>query len=375
MASSKQTLPTLRSLARSAESVQHPQYVTARTKRWVVILSVLGALLVGALIISLVIGSVNIPLKDILSALFGGETERASWKTIILNFRLPKALTALLAGSGLAVSGLILQTLFRNPLADSYVLGVSSGASLGVALVILVLGTTGATFLTGLSFISDLGIAAAACLGAGFVMVIVLIAAQRVKNTMMLLILGLMISYLTNALVSIMMHFSIQDRIQTYVNWTFGSFASVTWGQMPIFALVCISALVIAFLCIKPLNALLLGEAYARTLGVDIRHVRRLLIASASLLAGGITAFCGPIAFIGIAVPHVARAVMGTADHRVLVPATALIGGAFALMADVISQMPGTDIVLPLNAITALIGAPIVVWVILRRQILRSLAS
>ena len=341
----------------------------ASWRRWALV--ALCVALPCAFMLSLLIGSVNIPLGDIFTILRGGDPARDSWTTIVLNFRLPKAITALLAGSGLAVAGLLMQTLFRNPLADPFVLGISSGASLGVALVLLAVGTTGATLLAGLGLIGDFSLILAATVGAGVVLVLVMLVAQRVRSTMTLLILGVMFGYATSSLVSILVHFSIMDRIQTYINWTFGSFGGVTWGQMPLFAVAMISGQLLAYTLVKPLNALLLGEAYARSMGVNIRHVRLLLILSAAALAGGVTAFCGPIGFLGIAVPHLCRALLGTSDHRVLLPASTLMGGILALIADLIAQVPGSQIILPLNAITALIGAPVVVWVILRRHNLR----
>lgn len=341
----------------------------ASWRRWALL--ALGVALPCVFVLSLLVGSVTIPLEEIFTILRGGEPSRASWTTIVLNFRLPKAITALLAGSGLAVAGLLMQTLFRNPLADPFVLGISSGASLGVALVLLAIGTTGATMLAGVGLLGDLSLILAAGAGAAIVLALVLLVAQRVRSTMTLLILGVMFGYATSSLVSILVHFSIMDRIQTYINWTFGSFGGVTWGQMALFAAAMIGGQILAYTLVKPLNALLLGEAYARSMGVNIRLVRRMLILAAATLAGGVTAFCGPIGFLGIAVPHLCRALLGTSDHRVLLPASTLMGGILALIADMIAQVPGSQIILPLNAITALIGAPVVVWVILRQHNLR----
>jgi iron complex transport system permease protein len=328
--------------------------------------------LLGAFLLSLAVGSINIPLAEIVKILLGGEALRPTWETIVLNFRLPKALTAILAGGALAVGGLQMQTLFRNPLADPFVLGISSGASLGVALVVLSIGATGATLLAGVGFLGDFGLAIAACLGAALVLALVLAVARRVEGVMTLLILGLMFGYATGALVSLLMYFSIAERIQAYINWTFGSFGGVTWSQMPIFAAAIALGLTIAGLLVKPLNALLLGEAYARSMGLNIRRARLWIIASTALLAGGVTAFCGPIGFLGFTVPHLCRSLLGTSDHRVLIPAAAMLGGTVALLADLIAQVPGSQIVLPLNAVTALLGAPVVVWVILRRRNLRA---
>jgi iron complex transport system permease protein len=340
-------------------------------RRWALV--ALCVALPCAFLLSLAVGSINIPLSEVITILRGDEPARDSWQTIVLNFRLPKAMTAILAGSALAVAGLIMQTLFRNPLADPFVLGISSGASLGVALAILAIGTTGTTLLAGLGMLGDVSLVIAASAGAAMVLVLVLVVARRVQSTMTLLILGVMFGYITSSLVSILVHFSIADRIQTYVNWTFGSFGGVTWSQMGLFAAVMLLGQILAYISVKPLNALLLGEAYARSMGVNIRQIRLLLIVGAAMLAGGVTAFCGPIIFLGIAVPHLCRALLGTSDHRVLMPACTLLGGTLALIADLIAQVPGSQIVLPLNAITALIGAPVVVWVILRRRNLREM--
>lgn len=345
------------------------RWAAANTRSgWLVLLA---CLLVGVFVLSLVLGSVNIPVGDVLTILTGGTPARATWTTIVLDFRLPKALTALLAGAALGVSGLQMQTLFRNPLADPFVLGVSSGASLGVALVVLGVGTTGAVLLAGLGLTGDFGLTIAAFVGAAVTLMIVVSVAARVQSVMTLLILGLMFGYVTSAVVTLLLYFSITERIKAYMSWTFGSFAAVTWGQMPIFIPVIIASILLAFLLSKPLNALLLGEGYARSMGMNVRRGRLMIIVSTALLAGTVTAFCGPIGFLGLAVPHLCRALLGTSDHRLLIPATVLLGGVLALLADMISQMPGNQIVLPLNAVTSLIGAPVVIWVILRRRNLR----
>lgn len=335
------------------------------------VLLVLVGLLMGVFILSLVAGSVSIPLGDVLKILTGGQPARATWTTIVLDFRLPKALTALLAGAALGVSGLQMQTLFRNPLADPFVLGVSSGASLGVALVVLGVGTTGSLLLAGLGLTGDFGLTVAAFVGAAITLVLVVSVASRVQSVMTLLILGLMFGYATSAVVTLLLYFSLNERIKAYMSWTFGSFGGVTWGQMPIFIPVILIGIVSAFLLSKPLNALLLGEGYARSMGMNVRRGRLAIITSTALLAGTVTAFCGPIGFLGLAVPHLCRAILGTSDHKLLIPATVLLGGTIALAADLIAQLPGNQIVLPLNAVTALIGAPVVIWMILRRRNLR----
>ncbi len=343
----------------------------AKVVTWALIALIIALVLL--FIASLALGSVMIPLDQIMTILLNGEPERARWADIVMIFRLPKAITATLAGAALAVSGLQMQTLFRNPLAGPFVLGISSGASLGVAIVILASGglLSGSTLLAGLGLMGNLGVVIASSLGAAMVMSLVLLASRRVQ-TMTLLILGLMFGYAANALVSILLHFSISERIHTYINWTFGSFGGTTWRELWVFAPVLIVMLAAAHLVVKPLNAMLLGENYARSMGVIVKQARLWIIVCASVLAGSVTAFCGPIGFIGIAVPHLARNIFGTSDHRVLVPAVALLGSIIALAADLIAQLPGSQTVLPLNAITALIGAPVVAWVILSRRNLKS---
>lgn len=326
------------------------------------------AVLIGVFLISIALGSVSIPLKDILAVLLGGEASQTSWATIILNFRLPKSLTAVLAGAALAVSGLQMQTFFRNPLAGPFVLGINSGASLGVALVVLSAGTTGSVLLAGLGLVGDISMAAAASIGAGLVLILVLLLARHVQSSMTLLILGLMFGYGASALVSLLLHFSISERIRTYLNWTFGSFGGVTWSQLPVMILAIMLGLGIAVIMIKPLNALLLGETYARSMGLNVPRARLWILTSTAILAGTVTAFCGPIGFIGVAVPHLCRSLFGTSDHRILIPGTILMGALVALVADIIAQVPGSQIILPLNAVTALIGAPVVMWMILRRR-------
>lgn len=333
-----------------------------------VALAGLAAAVLGLFVLSISLGSVRIPLGDVLTILVGGVPQKATWANIVLNFRLPKALTAVLAGAALASAGLQMQTLFRNPLAGPFVLGISSGASLGVALVVLGAGGSGLTLLAGLGLLGELGVAVAASLGSALVLGIVLLAARRVGSTVTLLILGLMVGYATSALVSVLLYFSIAERIQAYVTWTFGSFGSVTWKQLRILGPAVLIGLAAAHLLGKPLNALLLGETYARSMGVNVQRARLWIIFSASLLAGVVTAFCGPIAFLGVAVPHLCRGLFNTADHRLLLPAVTFMGAALALVADLVAHLPGSQISLPLNAITALVGAPIVTWIILRQR-------
>jgi iron complex transport system permease protein len=327
--------------------------------------------LAGAFLLNLAFGSVRIPLGDVVSVLAGGEASKTSWTYIILSFRMPKALTALLAGSALAVSGLQMQTLFRNPLADPYILGVSAGASLGVALVVLASGAaTG--FLSSVGLMGDLSLIGSAIIGAGGVTALVMVVARWLRQAMTLLILGLMMSYATGAVVSILIYFSVPEQIQAYITWTFGSFGGVTSRQLILLAPLVGAGLLLAGLLVKPLNAMLMGETYARSMGVNVGRIRFWMIAGTAVLAGVVTAFCGPIGFLGVAVPHLCRALFHSSDHRVLVPATLLMGATIALLADLVAGLPGSQTVLPLNAVTALLGAPVVVWIIMSRGRLRS---
>ena len=339
--------------------------------RTIVLMGLLGALLV-AFLLSLAFGSVRIPLDNVVRILLGGTPDKATWADILFKFRLPKALTALLAGAALAVSGLQMQTLFRNPLADPYILGVSSGASLGVALVMLSVGAAATKVIGTLGLYGDLGLVVAASLGSMLVLGLVLAVAQRVQSTLTLLILGLMFGYLTSALVSLLIYFSLPERVQVFSLWSAGSFGGVTWSQQRVFAPVIVLGLLVAHLLPKSLNALLLGDIYARSLGVNVVQVRRWIILCASLLAGAATAFCGPIGFLGVAVPHLCRTLFNTADHRVLVPTSMVLGGTIALLADLLAQMPGSQAVLPVNVVTSLFGVPVIIWMLLRQQQLRA---
>lgn len=296
-------------------------------------------------------GAVNIPVCDVWAALTGGDCPHAT-KKIVLNIRLIKAVVALLAGAALSVSGLQMQTLFRNPLAGPYVLGISSGASLGVALVVL----------AGVG--SSIGIAGAAWVGAAAVLIVITAVGRRIKNIMVILILGMMFSSGVGAVVQILQYFSHEESLKTFVIWTMGSLGDVTLPQLTLLGLSVAVGLLLAVLTIKPLNLLLFGEEYAVTMGLDIRHSRGLLFLSTTLLAGTITAFCGPIGFIGLAIPHVTRILFQNSDHRVLLPGTTLSGASILLFCDVISKI----FTLPINTITALLGIPIVVWVVLRNK-------
>ncbi|MEH1900209.1 MAG: iron ABC transporter permease [Nostoc sp.] len=341
----------------------------------IIIFSSLITGLIFAFLLDLAFGSVDIPLNEVIKILLGKEPEKVTWTNIILKFRLPKALTATLAGAALGVSGLQMQTLFKNPLAGPFVLGISSGASLGVALVVLTASATTPTLLADLGIISDFGLVIAASLGAASVLGMMLVVSRRVQDTMTLLILGLLFGYATSAIVSILLQFSSKERIQSYIMWTFGSFAGVTWRQLVILIPVILLSLLAAVLQSKSLNALLLGESYARSLGLTVQKNRFSIITSASILAGAITAFCGPIAFLGVAIPHLCRSLFNTSDHRILIPSVTMMGAILALFADLFSQLAVSQMVLPLNAVTALIGTPVVTWVILRRNSQKSFPS
>ncbi len=313
-----------------------------------ILLTALTALL---FCIDLSVGSVSIPLREVWAALTGGECPAATAK-IIINIRLIKAIVALLAGAALSVSGLQMQTLFRNPLAGPYVLGISSGASLGVALVML----------TGIG--SSLGVAGAAWIGAGAVLLIIGAIGHRIKDIMVILILGMMFSSGVSAIVQILQYISREDALKSFVIWTMGSLGDVTGSQLLILIPAVLAGLLLAVVAIKPLNMLLFGEEYAVTMGLDIRRCRTILFVSTTLLAGTVTAFCGPIGFIGLAMPHITRMLFGNSDHRVLVPGTVLTGASILIVCDIISKL----FTLPINAITALLGIPIVVWIVLRNK-------
>lgn len=319
--------------------------------RSAILFAMLAALTLFLFLLDLAVGAVAVPLGDVWAALTGGDCPRATAK-IILNIRLIKAVVALLAGAALSVSGLQMQTLFRNPLAGPYVLGISSGASLGVALVVLA------------GFGSSIGIAGAAWLGAALVLVVIAAVGHRIKDIMVILILGMMFSSGVGAIVQILQYLSKEESLKAFVIWTMGSLGDVTFDQLAVLVPSIIAGLLLAVVTIKPLNLLLFGEEYAVTMGLNIRRSRGLLFLSTTLLAGTVTAFCGPIGFIGLAMPHVTRMLFRNSDHRVLVPGTVLSGATVLLLCDLVSKM----FTLPINAITALLGIPIVVWVVLRNK-------
>lgn len=321
----------------------------------------LTIILVVCFLANISLGSVSVPFKTVFESLLG-----ITDNYIIQNYRLPKALTAILVGSGLGISGLLMQTLFRNPLAGPFVLGISSGASLGVALIILGAGIFGGIFSTLL--VSKWSIIIAASLGSFLVLSAVLIVSSKVRDTMAILIIGLMFGSITAAIVSVLSYFSSAEQLQQYIFWGFGSLGNLSWEELGIFFSVYSVGLVLTIFSIKALNSFLLGENYAKSLGLNIKQSRLIIILATSLLAGTITAFAGPIAFIGLAIPHMARQVFTTSNHKVLLPAVFLFGAIIMLICDSIAQLPTSDYTLPINAITSLIGAPVVIWLLVRKR-------
>lgn len=333
-----------------------------RTTRWFCLLTLLLIVLFAA---DLLLGSVSIPVREVLGAFTsdGGDSQSG---VLVRTFRLPKAIVAVLAGAALSCSGLQMQTLFRNPLAGPYVLGISSGASLGVALFLMGAPLLGITFAS--DFLRNMGIVGAAWAGAAVILFLILAVSARIKDIMAILILGIMFGSAATALVEILQYLGPESALKSFVVWTMGSLGGVSVSQLYIIAGVVILGLLLSVSLTKPLNLLLLGENYARTMGLDVRRTRMLICVSTVLLAGTITAFCGPIGFIGIAVPHVARMIFGNADHRILVPGSILLGSVVMLLCDIIAQLPGHAMVLPINTVTALLGIPVVILVIVRNR-------
>lgn len=336
------------------------------SKTYTVHFLLLSVLLIVFLLLNISLGSVSIPLKEIFNSLFGYPVAKDSWETIIINYRLPKAITAMLVGSGLAISGLLMQTLFRNPLAGPFVLGISSGASLGVALLILGSSVFGGFFLV--TIYSNWALAIAASAGSFLVLSAVIIAANRVRNTMSILIIGLMFGSLTSAVISVLAFFSEAEQIQQYLFWSFGSLGNLTWAELSVFGVIYLIGILGTFSVIKPLNSFLLGENYAKSLGINIKKSRNIILLITSILTGVITAFSGPIAFVGLAVPHIAKMIFSTSNHKILLPAVALIGAIILLICDSIAQLPTSEFTLPINAITSLFGAPVVIWLLIRKK-------
>ncbi|TDS15370.1 iron complex transport system permease protein [Maribacter caenipelagi] len=317
-------------------------------------------------VINICLGSVTISFIDTLKILFGSVSENDSNTYIIWQYRLPKAITAILVGGGLSLSGLLMQTLFRNPLAGPYVLGISSGASLGAAL--LIMGTSLFSGALTFSAFNDITLAIASSLGSFFVLSLVLVVAAKVKDTMALLIIGLMFGSITAAIVSVLSYFTKAEKLQRYIFWSFGSLGNLSWVQLLIVALCTMIGIFLSIISIKPLNAFLLGENYAKSLGIGLQKSRYIIIVATGLLAGSITAFAGPIAFVGLAVPHITKQLIHTTDHKIQIPAVLCCGATLMLICDTIAQLPGSVSVLPINAITSILGAPVVIWLLVRKR-------
>lgn len=326
------------------------------------------ALAIACFIMNLLLGSVHIPFESVWEILSGSRDESLIWQNIIWKSRLPQALTATMAGAALSISGLQMQTVFRNPLADPSVLGVSSGASLGVAFVVLLSGAIGNIALSRLGYLGELTMSVAAIIGAMSVLMLIVFISSKVRGNVTLLIIGVMIGYVANAIIGVLKFFSVEEDIRAYVIWGLGSFSRVSGDQVWLFVSIMAVLIPISFLFVKTMNLLLLGSAYARNLGLDIRKARFMVIGCSGLLVAIVTAYCGPIMFLGLAVPHLCRALFQTSDHRILLPASVFVGATLALACNLIARMPGWEGALPVNSVTALIGAPVVAWVLFRRR-------
>ena len=337
-------------------------------KRTALYILLLAVSIVVLLVVNLLLGSVKIPAADVCRILLGDATASEIWRNIIFSSRLPQALTAIVAGASLAVSGLQMQTVFRNPLAGPSVLGISNGSALGVAFVVLLSGKLGGVALSRLGYLGDAAMSVAAIIGALAVMLLILWVSQKVKGNVTLLIIGVMIGYLANAIIGVLKFLAPEEDVKSFVVWGLGSFARVSGDEMMLFiGLMCV-LLPLTYLLVKPMNLLLLGDRYAANLGLNIRRSRMLVIISSGVLVAIVTAYCGPIMFIGLAVPHLARALFRTSDHRILMPATALCGSVLALVCNIIARMPGFEGALPVNSVTALVGAPVIAMVLFHKR-------
>jgi iron complex transport system permease protein len=338
-------------------------------KRHQILFISLSLLLLLTLVLNISFGQVSIPFKDVVKSLFGSQASKETWDYIIINYRLPKAIVAILTGISLSVSGLLMQTYFRNPLAGPYVLGLSSGSSLGVAFVVL-----GSSLLpTFLSqfFVSSYGIILASCIGSLFVLLLIVLVSKYLRDVMSILIVGLMFGSFTSAIVNILTYFSTAEQLQKFTFWTMGNLGNISWQNIGFLSVVVIFGTLLSILALKPLDSLLLGENYAKSMGLNLKKTQNIIIISTSILTGSITAFVGPIAFIGLAVPHLTKLLFQTSDHKTLFVGTILIGAIIMLLCDLVSQMPMSNFTLPINAITSLVGAPIVIWLIVRRKKIR----
>jgi iron complex transport system permease protein len=339
--------------------------ISQNSRKTILIFLILSISLFLLFAADIITGSVKIPLSEIWKSIITDHPLRSEWKVILLDFRLPRAIVAIIAGMALAVSGLEMQTYFRNPLAGPFVLGISAGASLGVA--ILIMGMSLFSFTDNIT-INQWSVVIAAWAGAGLVMMLILAVSAKINDNTTILILGILFGSITLALVSILQYISSDTEVKAFIIWTLGSLGNVTDNQLNVMIPGIIAGLLLALFSIKSLNALLLGEHYAKSMGVNILLSRTLIFISTSILAGTITAFCGPIGFIGIAVPHISRMVFSTSDHRILIPGTLILGAVVMLISDIISQVPGSQQILPINSVTAILGIPVVIWIILRKQ-------
>jgi iron complex transport system permease protein len=331
-----------------------------------ILFSVLLFSLVLTFLLNISFGQVAIPIKEVIKSVFGFQNEKETWNYIIINFRLPKAITALFVGIGLSISGLLMQTLFRNPLAGPYVLGLSSGSSLGVAIVIM-----GSAILPAFMaeiFLSSFGILFASILGSLLVLSLVFLVSKKLKDTMSILIVGLMFSSFTGAIVSVLTYFSTAEQLQKFTFWSMGNLGNLTWLQLSFLCFSVIVGVMLSLFSIKSLDAFLLGENYAKSLGINIKKQRNLIFIATGILAGSITAFVGPIAFIGLAVPHISKLLFQTSNHKTLFFATIVLGAVIMLVCDTVSQLPGCNFTLPINAITSILGAPVVIWLLVRKR-------
>ncbi len=328
----------------------------------------LGLSRIAFLILNLLLGTVKIPVEDVIDILLGNDVDNRIWTNIVMKSRLPQSLTAAMAGAGLAVSGLLMQTVFRNPLAGPSVLGISSGASLGVACVVLLSGSIGGVALSKLGVIGEVTITLSAIIGSLLIMALIAFVAQKVKGNVTLLIMGVMIGYIANAIIGVLKFFSAEEDIRAYVIWGLGSFSRVSGGQTTVFIVLMLILLPMAFFLIKTLNLLLLGDSYARNLGLNIKRARLLVIGCSGVLVAVVTAYCGPIVFLGLAVPHICRGLFHTSNHATILPASLLGGGSLALLCNLIARLPGFEGALPVNSVTALVGAPVVMWVLFNKR-------
>lgn len=336
----------------------------------VILMILLGISIVGFFILNLLLGSVHIPFDEIIGILLGRNDGNVIWTNIILKSRLPQSLTAMMAGAGLAVSGLLMQTVFRNPLAGPSVLGISSGASLGVACVVLLSGSIGGVALSKLGVIGEVTITLSAIVGSLLIMALIAFVAQKVRGnvTLLIMVMGVMIGYIANAIIGVLKFFSAEEDIRAYVIWGLGSFSRVSGGQTSVFIILMLVLLPMSFFLIKTLNLLLLGDSYAKNLGLNIKRARLWVIGCSGVLVAVVTAYCGPVVFLGLAVPHICRGLFHTSNHAVILPASLLGGASLALLCNLIARMPGFEGALPVNSVTALVGAPVVMWVLFNKR-------